>query len=112
MIYAAIGLFAVAAIFGLFNLKNVIAKKEIPRGVVYSHGLFAATALVLLMIYAIQSPAHYPLVSIVLFVIAAVGGFYMLFRDLTKKTIPVGIAGLHAVLAVAGFIMLLLFAFS
>lgn len=112
MIYAAVGLFAVAAIFGVLNFKDVMAKKEIPRWIVYSHGLCAATGLVLLIVYAVQSPAHYPMVSIILFATAALGGFYMFFRDMSKKEIPISIASIHALLAVAGFVMLLLFAFA
>ena len=112
MIYAAIAFFAVAAIFGLINLKNLLAKTEIPKAVVYSHGLFAAIGLVILIVYAIQSPAHYPMVSIILFGTAALGGFYMFFRDLSKKGISLGIAVIHGLLAVAGFVMLLLFAFA
>lgn len=111
MIYAAITVFALAALLGLINLKNLLAKTEIPKVVIYSHGLFAATGLVLLIIYACQSPAHYPMVSIILFATAALGGFYMFFRGVTNKGIPLALAVLHGSLAVAGFVMLLFFVF-
>ncbi len=112
MIYAAIALFAVAAVFGLTILIKWLNQKEAPRGVVYSHGAAAATALVLLIVYAVQNPERFPKVSIILFVIAALGGFYLFYMDMVKKKRPTGIAFVHALLAVSGFVMLLLFAFD
>ncbi|MBL7931523.1 MAG: hypothetical protein JNL60_06465 [Bacteroidia bacterium] len=110
MMYFTIALFALSAVLGLIILINWLTKKNAPRGVVYSHGLVAALALVLLIVYAVQNPDNFPKASIILFVIAALGGFYMFFNDLKKKTSPLAIAFIHALLAVAGFIMLLAYA--
>jgi hypothetical protein len=112
MMYLTIGLFALAAVLGLTILINWLTNKEVSRGVVYSHGIAAAVALVLLVVYALQNPDNFPTVSLVLFVIAALGGFYMFFNDLKKKNSPMGIAIVHALLAVGGFVMLLLFVFA
>lgn len=111
MIYSAIALFALSAALGLAILIKWLTKKDASRSVIYSHGIVAALALVLLVVYAIQNPANFPKASIILFVIAALGGFYMLFNDLRKKASPMAIAFVHALLAVGGFIMLLAFAF-
>lgn len=110
--YLTIGLFALSAILGLTILVAWLRQKNASRAVVYSHGLVAATALVLLIVYAIQNPASYPKLSIILFVIAALGGFYMFFNDLRGKYSPMAIAYLHALLAVGGFVVLLAFVFA
>jgi len=112
MIYTAIALFALAAILGLIILIKWLTKKEASKAVIWSHGLVAAVALVILVVFAIQNPDNYPQLSLILFAIAAVGGFYMFFRDLNKKTSPLSIAFIHALLAVGGFGMLLFYTFA
>jgi len=109
MIYAAIALFALSAILGLTILIKWLTKKEASKAVIWSHGLVAATALVILVVFAIQNPDNYPQVSLILFVIAAIGGFYMFIRDLNKKNSPLSVAFIHALLAVGGFVMLLFY---
>lgn len=111
MIYSAIALFALSAVLGLAILIKWLAKKDASKGVIYSHGIVAAIALVLLIIYAIQNPNNFPKISIILFVVAALGGFYMFFNDLRKKPSPMAVAFIHALLAVGGFVMLLAFVF-
>lgn len=111
MIYSAIALFALSAALGLTILIAWLTKKNASRAVVYSHGIAAAAALVLLVIYASQNPEHFPKASIILFVIAALGGFYMFFNDLGKKESPLAVAFIHGLLAIAGFVMLLAFVF-
>ncbi len=88
MMYLTIGLFALAAILGLSILIKWLTKKEASRAVIYSHGIIAATALVLLTVYAVQNPANFPKASLILFVITALGGFYMFSLDLKKRTPP------------------------
>ena len=111
MIYAAIALFSLAAILGIAILIKWLTKKEASRAVVYSHGIVAAIALVLLVVYALQHKDNYPQVSLILFIIAAVFGFYMFFRSLQQKMSPLSVAFIHALLAVGGFVMLLTFVF-
>jgi FtsH-binding integral membrane protein len=112
MIYLAISLFAVSAVLGLAILIKWLTNKDASKGVIYSHGIVAAIGLVLLIVYALQNPGNFPKISIILFVVAALGGFYMFVRDLKKKTSPLAIAFTHALLAVGGFVALLFFVFS
>ncbi len=112
MIYLAIAVFAVSAVLGLTILVKWLTKKDASKGVIYSHGIVAAVALVLLIVYAVQNPGNFPKISIILFVVAALGGFYMFLRDLKKKTSPMAIAFTHALLAVGGFVALLFFVFA
>ncbi len=110
MIYTAIAFFALAAVLGMVLLSFVLKGKETPKGVVFTHGPLAAIGLVLLIIYTINNPG--PVESIVLFIIAALGGVVLVIRDLSRKPIPKWLAVLHGLIAVSGFIFLLIFAFG
>lgn len=112
MLYTSLGAFALSAVLGLTILVRWLTKKDASKGVIYSHGIVAALALALLVIYAIQHPDHFPTISLVLFIISALGGFYMFFRDLAKKNSPMAVAFIHALLAVSGVVTLLLFIFE
>ncbi|TCK85315.1 hypothetical protein [Albibacterium bauzanense] len=112
MIYTSIALFALTAALGLGILIKWLTKKDAPRSVIYSHGIFAVIALLLLVIYAVQNPDNFPKVSIVLFVLAAIGGLYMFALDLKKKASPLNITFIHALIALGGFVTLLLFVFA
>lgn len=111
MLYTIIALFALAAILGLILISYVLKGKETPKGVMIVHGLFAAVALVLLLSYVFGDKPG-PVESAVLFVIAALGGFIMMARDVTGKSIPKWLAVVHGLLAVTGFVLLLVFAFN
>jgi hypothetical protein len=111
MIYTAIAFFALAALLGMALLGFILKGAETPKAVVFTHGPLAATGLVLLAIYVFKhSPS--PVEALTLFVITAVIGFVMLFRDLTGRKIPKALAIGHGLIAVAGFTLLLYFAFS
>ena len=85
MLNFSIILFAIAAVFGIIILIALVSKKETPKTVVYAHGAVAAIALVLLIVYGIQHPDHFPKVSVIIFALAALGGFYLFFNDMKKK---------------------------
>lgn len=110
MIYTAIAFFALAAILGMVLLTFVLQGKETPKGVVFSHGPLAVIGLVLIIIYAFREGPG-PIEAIVLFIIAAAGGLMMIVRDLSGKPVPKWLAIAHGLIAVTGFIFLLVFAF-
>ena len=111
MIYLIIALFAVAAVIGLILANAIIAKKpETPKPAVVAHGIFAVAGLGLLIYYMVENPESYPKAALIVFVIAALGGITLLVRDLQKKAGPVGLVVVHALVAVAAFVMLLVFA--
>ena len=112
LLYASIVVFALAAVLGLAILIGWLSKKDVSKTVIYSHGIFAALGLGLLVAVAVNNGDNYPKTALILFIVAALGGFYMFFRDLQKKMSPYSIAFVHAILAVAGFVGLLLFTFS
>ncbi len=112
MVILTIVLFAVAAVLGIINLARILAAGRAPRATVYIHGLFAAAALVILVIYAILHQQAAPIVSVILFVIAALGGFTLFGIDVATKKPPKVLGFIHGAVAVAGFVFLLIFALS
>jgi hypothetical protein len=111
MIIITIAVFALAAVFGAINLVRILAAGRAPRATVYIHGAVAATALVLLLVYAFTNPRSAPIVALVLFVIAALGGFLLFGIDVATKKPPQWLGVVHGSVAVAGFVFLLVFAF-
>lgn len=108
MLIAAIIIFALAASGGLFLLSYVLRSKETPKGVAFIHGSVAAVGIVLLIIYcSIYSPS--PWISLVLFILAAFGGFFMMYKDLTGNPVPKSVAIIHGLVAVISFILLVVF---
>lgn len=111
MLYTAIGFFALAAILGMILLSFILREKETPKGVAIGHGLLAATALVLLIVYTTDHSPR-PIESLVLFIVAATGGFIVFARDIANKPVPKWLAVAHGLIAVSGFVFLLVFAFN
>jgi len=108
MLTAIIILFSLAAIFGLTLLTFVLRGKETPKGIVFLHGPIAATALILLIIYVVNNTVS-PVPSMVLFIIAAIGGVILVIRDFTRKSVPKSLAVVHGLIAVTGLILLIMF---
>lgn len=99
-------LFAVAAIAGLTLLVPVLQGKSPSRPFVFIHGGIAALALVMLLLQFMQAGSTVPQISVILFVVAALGGFVLFAMDLQKKPISKPLALIHAAAAVAAFLML------
>lgn len=110
MLIIAIIFFALAAFLGLFLLFYVLTNKNTPKGVAFIHGPLAAIGLVILIIYAFLNQSS-PMVSIILFVLAALGGMTLIYRDLSGKPLPKWLAIGHALTAIVGFIFLIIFTF-
>lgn len=108
MLYLNIALFAVAAIIGLIILKNWLTSANTSRTTVYLHGIFAAAGLIFLIIQYIKTPLANYKWSLILFAVAAVAGFYMFFKDLKGIFSPTWLAVVHGLVAVTGFVFLLL----
>jgi hypothetical protein len=111
MLYVIIGVFALAAVMGLIVATAIFTKKPAtPKPVVIAHGLFGATGLILLIYYMMSNPDNYPKVSLILFVVAALGGFVLVYNDLGKKKPgPSSLVIIHALVAVTAFVLLLAF---
>lgn len=111
MIIAALVAFAIAAVLGAVVLRSVLRGVPTPKGTAMLHGVFAATGLVLLIIYAIMR-APRPIVPLVLITLAAIGGFVLFRRDIEGRPLPRFVAVGHALLALIGVTLLVVFVTS
>lgn len=100
MLNIALVLFVLAALTGLWTLIKWLTKKDSSRLVIYSHGIFGATGLGILAYYSYNHPDHFPKISLYLFLVVALVGFYMFFRDLKGKDSAMALALIHAVVAI------------
>lgn len=112
MLVTTVILFALAAVLGLVLLTKVLKEEATPKPVVYSHGLAAAVALVLLIIAYINQGDSLLMTTVLIFVVAALGGFVMFGRDLKGEAVPKWLAIVHALAAVTGFVLLLVATFA
>ncbi len=111
MLFIAIALFAIAAMLGFYLLFYVLQNKNTPKGVAFTHGPAAALGLIILIVYAIlYKPA--PIVSIIIFILAALGGIMLIYKDITGQAIPKSLAIGHGLTALTGFGFLIFFIFS
>ena len=62
----------------------------------------------ILFIYFMKNAQQDIKTSLILFAVAAVAGFYMFFQDLRGKFSPTWMAVVHGLVAVAGFVFLLM----
>ena len=108
-IYTAIAILGMTALFGMYLLSLVLRNKETPKGVAMIHGTFAVIGLVLLIVYCTGNKSG-PLVSIVVFSMAAFGGLIMFYIKSTGKKIPKWLGIAHGLTAVIGFSLLIWFA--
>lgn len=108
-LYTIIGLFSLAALLGMFLLSFVLRNQKTPKIVAFIHGPLAIIALILLINY---STDHGPGLteSIVLFTMAALGGIILIIRDVTGRSVPKWLAVAHGLIAITGFIFLLVYA--
>jgi len=105
----ALVLFAIAAVGGLvIAVMRFKGKPYPPMGLALVHGAVAAAGLVTLIALVVQSQhASGATTALVLFVVAALGGFALFFHHLRKVALPKWLVVVHALVAVTGFILLL-----
>jgi hypothetical protein len=106
----ALVLFALAAVGGvILAVIRFKGQPYPPLPLALVHGAAAAAGLIALI--AAVAPGGAPssvTTALVLFLIAAGGGFFLFFHHLRKVALPVWLVVVHALVAVAGFLMLAL----
>lgn len=114
MYQLSLALFAVAAVAGLTMAIMHFRGTSPPKvALAVLHGLFAASGLVVLLLALIKAGfGGKPGIAFGLLVAAALGGFVLLSSHAKQKPLPSGLVVGHAVLAVAGFVTLLLAYFA
>lgn len=115
MLMTAVILFAVAALGGVvMAVKHFQTRTLPPVPWAVFHGIFAAAGLVLLLVAVLSSSGGGLAVwALVLFILAALGGFTMaLGFHRRAKPLPSGFVAVHGLLSVVAFLILLTSAFS
>jgi len=113
MLAASIIFFAIAAVYGVWLAGMFLKNKPVTPGTALGHGIVAAIGLVLLLIIGYQLGfTTLSGWSVILFIVAVIGGVVMFYLHLTKGAPPVQIIVVHALAAVAGFLLLLIYAFG
>jgi hypothetical protein len=109
MLDVAVALFALAAVAGLSMAIMHFRGHTPPRPVLaVFHGLFAASGLLVLIIAVTTGHmTGIALIALGLLVLAALGGFGLLSYHLRGRALSGGFIVGHALLAVAGFVVLL-----
>ena len=109
MLITAAVLFAIAALGGLAMAYIHFKKDRNPPGALAAlHGVVAATALVILLWAVVQTGSGGPVAwALGLFVVAALGGFFLVSYHVRKQRLPSPAVVIHAVVAVAAFVLLL-----
>lgn len=101
-------LFAVAALGGLVLARMHLKDDDAPLGLAAVHGLLGAAGLVLLLWFVLQNAAGGMLWgAVVLFVLAALGGFVLITKHLRGESLSSGLIYTHGAAAVIGFVLLL-----
>jgi hypothetical protein len=109
MLIYALGLFAIAALAGVYMAVRVFKGAMPPWPAAILHGLFAATGLALLLYLTFLAGTPQPqivTIAAAILVLAALGGFVVLSYHLRKQVPPKALVAMHALLAVAGFLTL------
>jgi hypothetical protein len=78
-----------------------------PIGLALVHGTAAAASLVTLIVAVLGGAGGRAVTALVLFVLAALGGFVLLSIHLQKRLIPIPLILGHGLVAAAGFVALL-----
>lgn len=108
MITYAIIVFAIAALGGMVLAAHVLRGRFAPWAISLLHALLGATGLVLLILTVLggAAPARVT-AALCLFLLAALGGFYLASLHLRRKIAPKAVVLIHASVAVLGFVALL-----
>ncbi|HSR43316.1 MAG TPA: hypothetical protein VLL48_14105 [Longimicrobiales bacterium] len=101
-------IFAVAAAGGAAMLILEMREREVPIGLALGHGLLAAVALGLLVLSVFGGGASTLVISaLVLFLVAALGGFVLFASHLRTGTFPLLLAWVHGGAAAVALALLI-----
>lgn len=110
MLLLTIFVFALAALMGVILIWFLLRNKNTPKGLAIIHGTTAGIGILLLVAVLFTSQTK-PYLSLAFFILAAIGGFTMMYRDIFGKSLPKWLAVGHGLIAVVGFVLLLMIFF-
>lgn len=106
MLKLAVLLFAIAAIGGLIMAIRIFQGRLAPWGLSIVHALLGATGLVLVLLNVLTGSTTVLIAALVLLVVAALGGFFLASIHFRGQLAPKAVVIVHALVAVAGFLLL------
>lgn len=107
MLKIAVVLLAIGAVGGLVMAARIFGGNKAPWPLSILHALLGATALILILLNVINGSGGILLASLVVLAIAALGGFFLASFHARDQLPPKGVIVIHALVAVAGFLLLL-----
>ncbi|OGU66306.1 MAG: hypothetical protein A2X62_12305 [Stygiobacter sp. GWC2_38_9] len=109
MIYYAVLFFSAAAIGGIILAVKTFKNKPLPMPLSLIHGGLATAGLIMLIfgIAATAEPGN-ALIALIIFAVAALGGFALFSFHLRKKDSPKALVLIHGGAAVLAFMLLLI----
>lgn len=100
-------LIALGAVLGVIMLSNLLKGHHIPKALTFIHGLLVVTGLLFLVIFNISNPVAANWISVGLFLLAAMGGIYILIHDIKHEKVPLTVVIIHGMVAVSGYAYLI-----
>jgi hypothetical protein len=107
MLKIAVVLLAIGAVGGLVMAANIFSGKKAPWPLSILHALLGATALILILLNVLNGATGTLTAALVALAVAAVGGFVLASFHVKDTLAPKGLIVIHALVAVAGFLLLL-----
>ena len=93
----------------MYLLSLALREKQMPKGLSMIHGVMAVVGLALLIYYVATHDAG-PTESMIVLILAAMGGLLLLYKDLTGRKPPKWLAVAHGLVALTGYVLLIVFA--
>ncbi len=112
MLKIAVVLLAIGAVGGLVMAAKIFGGKKAPWPLSILHALLGAAALVLILLNVMNGSTGLLTVALIVLAVAALGGFFLASFHLRDELAPKGVIVIHALVAVAGFLLLLGAVFS
>lgn len=101
-------LFASAAAGGMLLAFFRLSNRPLPMPLALLHGALAAGGLVALVLVVAGGGPVQARIALGIFLVAALGGFFLLSFHLRKKELPVPVVIVHGLAALAAFVVLVL----
>lgn len=102
----ALACFVAAALIGLFAAIEILTDKTPPWAASIMHGLFGASGLALLIFAIANGAPNRVFYALVILLIAALGGFFLVSFHLRGKPHPKLFAIIHPAIAIIGVLTL------
>jgi len=93
---------------GLTLAIAILTKKKTPITSVFMHGVLSATGFILIVVYFIRHAENFPGWIVLLFLITALFGFFLFWKDIRQKPVrPLAVVFAHVVFALFSILSLI-----